>query len=163
MTNSDTGAAVLSRRGPYNCRMQLSRHFSLAEFLRSQTATRLGIDNTPGPDQIDNLTWLCVRVLQPLRDHFGPVTITSGYRCPALNARIGGSASSQHCHGEAADIVVPGTAALAVCRWIEQSGLPFDQLIHEGNWTHVSYCSAPRGRVLTAHFAGGRATYSEGL
>ena len=87
--------------------MKMSTNFTLSEMISSQTATRLGIDNTPNDDQIENLKELCEKVLQPVRNEFGPVIINSGYRSPKLNAAIGGSSStSQHCclNGAAADI-----------------------------------------------------------
>ena len=84
--------------------MKMSTNFTLSEMISSQTATRLGIDNTPNDDQIENLKELCEKVLQPIRDKFGPVRVTSGLRVPELNTAIGGSGSSQHCKGEAADI-----------------------------------------------------------
>ena len=143
--------------------MQLSHHFTLAEMERSQTALRAGIDNHPSIDVINNLKRLCLEILQPIREHFGPVHISSGYRCPELNKHIGGSPRSQHCQGEAADIVIATVKPIDICRFVVEAGLPFDQLIEEGTWTHVSYTDHPRGQVLTAHFENGKATYSEGL
>lgn len=142
--------------------MRLSPSFTLAEFERSQTALRLGLDNRAPAAAAARLALLCAEVLQPIRDHFGPVHISSGYRGPALNARIGGSRRSQHMRGEAADIVIAGVAPIEVCQWIEASAINFDQLIYEGGWTHVSYSSQRRRQVLTAHFGGG-VRYTEGL
>jgi len=124
---------------------QLSKHFWLSEFTRSQTAARLKIPNNPSSEAIENLTMLAKYVLQPIRDRFDrALVISSGYRSPILNSAIGGSALSQHCLGEAADFSVPGIDHLTVARWIEKN-LFFDQLILEywvgGNsgWIHVSY------------------------
>lgn len=142
--------------------MRLSPNFTLSELERSQTALRLGIDNLAPKEAVERLAALCVQVLQPIRDHFGPVHISSGYRGPALNARIGGSRRSQHMRGEAADIVIAGVTPIEVCRWIEDSAIEFDQLIYEGEWTHVSYAAQRRRQVLTAHFDGG-VRYSKGL
>lgn len=142
--------------------MRLSPNFTLTELERSQTARRLGLDNLAPREAVECLTALCVQVLQPIRDHFGPVHISSGYRGPALNARIGGSRRSQHMRGEAADIVIAGVTPIEVCRWIEGSPIDFDQLIYEGDWTHVSYSAQQRRQVLTAHFDGG-VRYSKGL
>ena len=142
--------------------MRLSPNFTLAELERSQTALRLGLDNLAPREAVERLTALCVQVLQPIRDHFGPVHISSGYRGAALNARIGGSRRSQHMRGEAADIVIAGVTPIEVCRWIEGSAIDFDQLIYEGDWTHVSYSPQQRRQVLTAHFDGG-VRYSRGL
>jgi hypothetical protein len=143
--------------------MNLSEHFTLAEMTDSQTAVRKGIDNDPGTAVVHALTTLCVQILEPLRAHYGlPVRISSGYRSPALNAAIGGASASQHVLGEAADITVPGIDNLALARWIRDH-LPFDQVIMEGRWVHVSCGPRNRRQALTAHFANGRARYSEGL
>ena len=84
--------------------MKLSKNFSLAELCKSQTATRMGLDNNPSEDEQENLRLLCERVLQPVRDHFNHVvTISSGYRNEILSKKIGSSSKSQHCKGEAAD------------------------------------------------------------
>ena len=88
--------------------MQLSTNFRLGEFTRSDTAKRLGIENEcSSVEQVLNLAYLCHMVLQPLRDRFGPIRITSGYRCPELNRAVGGVKNSQHMRGEAADIHLP--------------------------------------------------------
>ena len=144
------------------CSMRLSPNFSLAELERSQTALRLGLDNRAPQEAVERLALLCTEVLQPIRDHFGAVHISSGYRGPALNARIGGSRRSQHVRGEAADIVIAGVTPIEVCRWIEGAAIDFDQLIYEGAWTHVSYSPQHRRQVLTAHFDSG-VRYSSGL
>ena len=102
--------------------MQLSRFFTLAELTHSDTATREGIANEPPAAQIDALRALCGAVLDPLREAVGrPVRITSGYRGPALNARIGGSATSQHSLCEAADLQVPGLDVLEVFKTVIRS------------------------------------------
>jgi zinc D-Ala-D-Ala carboxypeptidase len=144
---------------------RLSPHFTLAEFVRSQTAARRGIPNVPGPAHIRNMERLCRSVLEPLRASVGPIQITSGFRAPDLNAAVGGSRTSQHCFGLAADIAC-ALPPLATCRRIIDLHLPFDQLIFEGTWTHVSvaeHWESPRGQVLTAHFGGGRVRYTQGL
>lgn len=134
--------------------MQLTPHFSLAEMSVSQFATRHGINNTPPPAAQKALTLLCKNILEPLRARAGKaVTVTSGFRCPRVNVGIGGSSSSQHCAGEAADITIVRVNPYTVCKMIIDAGLPFDQLILEfGEWTHVSYNSngPQRGQVLTA-------------
>ncbi len=126
-------------------------------------AQRRSIDNRSTADARANLQWLCVDILQPLRDEVGPIVVTSGYRCLALNRAIGGAERSQHMTGQAADIVVPGMAPMDVATAIINLDLPFDQLIHEGTWTHVSWSPTPRGKILTARFAGGGVSYSGGL
>ena len=84
--------------------MNLSKNFTLSEFTKSQIALRQGIDNTPGPEHLENARALFGNVVQTVREKFGPTTINSGYRGPALNRAVGGSATSQHCNGEAVDI-----------------------------------------------------------
>lgn len=146
--------------------MNLTEHFTLAEMVRSQTATRRGIDNTPGPAEIAALRELCLHVLEPVRAHYGrPVIVTSGYRSPMLNKRIGGSATSQHCKGEAADFTVPGVPNLHVCRWMEAK-LNYDQLIYEfgeGGWVHASWRVPYRNMELSAKRIGNRVRYLPGL
>ena len=142
--------------------MNLSEHFSLDEMIRSQTATRLGIDNSPPDAAVVALRALCEAVLEPLRAHFGPIQISSGYRSPALNRRIGGVATSQHCRGEAADFIVPSESLQVVFEHIRASGLSFDQVIIEGGaWIHVSHrANGPnRRQALVATFRNGRAIY----
>ena len=152
--------------------MKLTQNFSLSELTRSQTATRKGIVNQPDDEQLANLVALCENVLQPIRDHFGTsVRISSGLRVPELNAAIGGSTTSDHCKGMAADIEVPPIDNLELARWVEGSGLAFRQLILEyydgtpdSGWIHVSYNPADNKRqVLTATKQGGKTVYLPGL
>jgi len=153
--------------------MQLSKNFWLDEFIKSQAATRLGLSNTPDAEHLKNLTALTQNVLQPIRDHYKkPVIINSGYRSPAVNRAVGGTGTSQHSRGEAADIEIPGVSTVDLARWIRDN-LKFDQLILEGydpaqgpnsGWVHVSYNTTRlRHSVLTARFVGGRAHYSKGI
>lgn len=133
--------------------MRLSTHFSLAEFEASETAGRRGIDNDVPAHLMGDLMYTA-RALEVVRAALGnvPIIITSGYRSPELNAAIGGSASSQHMKGQAADFIVPGFGRpLDVCRRILEAGIIFDQLIHEwGRWTHCSFVqSGARLAVLT--------------
>lgn len=152
--------------------MKLTQNFSLSELTRSQTATRKGIENQPDDEQLANLVALCECVLQPIRDHFGKsVRISSGLRVPELNAAIGGSTTSDHCRGMAADIEVPPVDNLELARWIEGSGLAFRQLILEyydgtqdSGWIHVSYDPSDNKRqILTATKQGGKTVYLPGL
>ena len=135
---------------------QLAKNFTLDEFTRSQTATRHNIPMhvEEGSEVYKNLSRLA-GTLQLIRDHFGSVIITSGYRPLALNKRIGGSKNSAHIYGLAADIIVPGKTPFEVATWIANSSLKYDQLIHEyGKWVHVAlphpsnYC---RQQNLTAY------------
>lgn len=145
--------------------VQITKNFRLHEFLRSQTAARHGIDMTPPQYIQDNLRLLCVMVLQPLRDQLGEsVTITSGYRPPLLNEIIGGSPTSAHMDGRAADICVISKSPLEVAQLCEDMELPYDQLIHEfGEWVHVSVAGDPRRELLTAYRSNGRTRYVRGL
>ena len=125
--------------------MKLSRNFSLSELIKSSTAIRLGIDNNPNEDQIEKLKLLCENILQPVRDHFGRVTVTSGFRSPELCVKINSSINSQHCKAEAADFEVIGVSNAEVSDWIKNT-LPYDQLILEfwtpeeknSGWVHCS-------------------------
>lgn len=145
--------------------VRLSPHFSLAEMLVSQTAARRGIDNTPGDAEIAALRSLCVEVLEPVRKHFArPVIVSSGYRSPALNRAIGGSPTSQHSKGEAADFTVPGVGVLDLAQWMHRN-LNYDQLIYEfGSWVHVSYrVGRLRNQELSAKRIAGRTKYLQGI
>lgn len=127
--------------------MNLSEHFTLSEFVCSETADRKHIDNTPTVEVVANLRALCRNVLEPARVSFGaPIYVTSGYRCPALNAAVGGKITSQHLRGEAADLQVQGVKNLRKLYNIIKSHGVFDQLLYETNksgakWIHVSYTS----------------------
>ena len=151
--------------------MNLSKNFTLTEYTKSQTALRQGIDNTPNDEHLASAKLLFEKVVQPVRDHFGPTVINSGYRGPALNAAVGGSSSSQHCKGEAVDIECPGVPNYDVAKWIEDN-LDFDQLILEfytpgipdSGWVHVSYKSeGNRKQSLTATKQDGKTVYLQGL
>ena len=125
--------------------MQLTEHFTLYELVRSDTADRNHIDNTPTTDVVDNLRALCRNVLEPSRVAFGqPIYISSGYRCQALNKAVGGKPTSQHLRGEAADLQVRGVENLSRLYNLIKSRGVFDQLLYETNkagvrWIHVSY------------------------
>jgi len=110
---------------------QLTKNFSLHELTKSETAVRNGMDNTPGPVEIANLTELAVKVLQPVRDHFAKgVHINSGFRRPDVNAKVGGSRTSDHCKGMAADMEIPGVANAELAEWVKDN-LEFTQHILE--------------------------------
>lgn len=131
-----------------------SEHFTKLEMRASDTAARKGIDNTPPPEVEADLRVLCAGYLEPLRARFGPVRITSGFRCPELNAEIGGSSSSAHMDGRAADLqpLQAGVTLRHVTDWIVASWLPFDQVIFEyGGWVHLGIAregQAPRRQAL---------------
>jgi len=138
--------------------MQLSKHFTLAEMEKSQTATRKGIKNKAGSGEIKNLGDLCYEVLEPVRAKFDkPVTITSGYRSPELSEAIGSKATSQHCLGQAVDFEIAGVSNLEVALWLTNN-VNFDQCILEfwkegepnSGWIHVSFHEGSnRKQVLT--------------
>ncbi len=150
--------------------MQLSKHFTLSEMEKSQTAVRKGISNKAGSGEIKNLTDLCYEVLEPVRIKFDkPVIITSGYRSPELCEAIGSKSTSQHAKGQAVDFEIAGISNLQVALWI-QNNCDFDQLILEfwkeedkdpnSGWVHCSYVDGSnRKQVLT--FDG--STYKNGL
>lgn len=144
--------------------MNLSEHFTLDELTASQTAVRKGIDNTAPPAVVENLRRVAA-VLEQIRALVGkPVTVSSGYRCPALNAAVGGARYSAHMQGLAADITVVGLTPKALAKAIIDAGIVFDQLIYEGTWVHIGLAAgAPRSQVLTATFTGGHAAYTEGI
>jgi len=152
--------------------MQLTNNFSLAEMVKSDTALRHDMDNTPGEAEIANLKTLCEKVLQPVRDHFQTgVKVNSGFRHPEVNAKVGGSKTSDHCKGQAADIEIPGVANADLAVWI-MDNLDYTQLILEfytpgvpdSGWVHVSYDSANlKKENLTATKQNGKTVYLKGL
>jgi len=152
--------------------MNLSANFSLKELTKSDTATRLGIDNTPDDEAIDNLKTLCDKVLQPVRDHFGKtVTVNSGFRSSETNQATGGSKSSDHVKGQAADIEIAGVANADLAQWI-MDNLDYTQLILEfytqgipdSGWVHVSYDpNNLKKQELTAVKVAGKTQYLNGL
>lgn len=128
------------------------KHFTIAELSASATARHLGIDNTPPQAAEANLNTLVRKILDPLREAWGgPITVNSGYRCPALNSAVGGATTSQHLTGQAADITVGSrTANRKLWRLVIDMRLPFDQLIDERDmaWIHISWAPLPRGQTL---------------
>ena len=148
---------------------KISNHISYKEAIKSNTATRLGINNIPNDYQITNMVGVAVNVFEPLREYVGgPIKINSFFRCEDLNRAIGGSARSQHCEGRAIDLDDTfGHKTNAEMFHYIRENLNFDQLIWEfGNdknpdWVHVSYVSKEenRGRVLQAEIINGKTTY----
>ena len=147
--------------------MELTRNFTLSELTKSDTAIRKGINNNPSPEQIEKLKLLCENILQPVRDHFGRVKITSGFRSPEPCLAIGSSANSQHAKAEAADFEVMGTDNAELADWINKN-LDYDQLILEfytpgepnSGWIHCSYTpDQPRKQFLWAYKSEGKTKY----
>ena len=148
----------------------ISEHVSYKEGVYSITATRLGINNTPNDEQLDNMELVAKEVFEPLREWVGgPIKINSFFRGLPLNTAIGGSKKSQHMKGQAMDIDDNyGHATNAeMYHWIKEN-LDFDQMIwefgndDEPNWIHVSYVSAEenRNRCLRAYKSNGKTAYS---
>lgn len=132
--------------------MKLSAHFTLEELTFSQTASRAGIDNSPSADVMANLKGLA-SFLEVIRQKINsPVVVSSGYRSPKLNKRVGGSSTSAHMAGRAADITAPsfGTPR-ELAELIVALDLEFDQVILEfERWVHVAISEHPRHQILTA-------------
>lgn len=131
----------------------MTPHFNLAEFIRSDTAARLRINNAPTLSHMENLQRLALS-LEEVRSLLGhSIIITSGYRSPALNKAVDGSATSSHSHGLAADFHCPGFGSdFEVCKAIAGSGIQFDQLIFEqanSTWVHFGIGDKMRRQVLS--------------
>jgi zinc D-Ala-D-Ala carboxypeptidase len=152
--------------------MNLTANFSLHELTKSETALRLGLDNTPDATVTANLKTLCEKVLQPVRDHYKKgVKVNSGYRSPESNAAVGGSKTSDHCKGFACDLEIPGVANADLAKWI-MDNLEYTQLILEfytpgipdSGWVHVSYDpNNLKKQELTATKQNGKTVYLNGL
>ena len=143
------------------------REVSLKELLFSETATRLGIDNTPTDQVLINLQTLIYEVITPIINQFGDIKITSGYRSPELCKAIGSSVTSQHCLGQAVDCEVIGVPNKDLADWVVNH-LNYDQCILEfwkpeeanSGWVHVSYNKAGNRKMyLRAYKANGRTMY----
>ena len=153
--------------------MQISKNFWLNELIKSPTADRFGISNAPSMEHLVNLTVLTHTILQPVREQFGVITVNSGYRSPALNAKVGGSKTSQHCNGEACDFEQLGTPNAEVAKWISEN-LEFDQLILEfynpkeganSGWVHCSHKKdgSNRRKIMTAMRINKKTVYKSGF
>ena len=152
--------------------MNLTANFTLSEMVKSETALRHDMDNTPGEAEIASLRLLCEKILQPVREHYGKgVKVNSGFRHPEVNAKVGGSKTSDHCKGQAADIEIPRVANADLAAHIVDT-YKFTQVILEfytpgvpdSGWVHVSYDPANlKNQVLTATKKDGKTVYLPGL
>ena len=142
--------------------MQLSKHFQLKEFTKSQIAARSGFKNLPSAGDIKNLENLCYEILEPVRAKFDkPVTITSGYRSLETNRKLGSSDSSQHTKGQAVDFEIAGVTNIEIAYWLTIN-VDFDQCILEfyrpndgqAGWVHVSYNEKGANRKQDLTFDG---------
>ena len=151
---------------------QLTRNFSLHELTKSETALRYDMENEPGSVEVANLVDLAAKVLQPIRDHYAKgVKVNSGFRHPDVNAKVGGSRTSDHCRGMAADIEIPGVPNAELAAWVK-GNLEFTQLILEfytpgipdSGWVHVSFDPKNlKKQVMTATKRDGKTVYLPGL
>mgnify|MGYP000433319029 FL=1 len=137
--------------------MRLSDNFVLSEITRSNTAKRLGIDNGPNKEHLQNIQRIITNLIQPMRDAIGPIRISSGYRNPNVNRAIGGSTKSQHCKGEALDLQFWNDGQISnkeIYDWVLRSDVEFDQMINEFDfaWIHISLIKeGNRKQVLEAY------------
>lgn len=140
----------------------LSPHFRLSELLASNTAKSHGLDNDPSPEVLANLRLLCEHVLELIRAAVGPLKINSGYRSDAVNKAVGGSTTSAHSFGLAADLHPPA-GCKKLMNDIIASGVKLDQVIFERTWVHVGYLhpktKTQRGDRLSMFVVGGKTTY----
>lgn len=122
---------------------QLSKYFTLEEMTRTSKAQLQQENINEARAYSKAIADLCAFILDPIREHFGPVRVSSGFRGARLTEAVGSKSTSQHCKGEAADFIVPGVKCSVVVQWIAESGLPFGQVILEQpgegrEWVHVS-------------------------
>ena len=139
--------------------MKLSPHFSLEELTHSDIAVRLGIDNTPTVEIIDNLTFLAGE-LEYVRDILGhPMLVSSGFRCNALNDHLGSKRTSSHTQGLAVDFICPSFGnPHSVVSAIVMANINYDQVILEyDRWVHLSFKQVdPRKQALIIDKKGAR-------
>lgn len=145
--------------------MNLSPHFTLEELTHSDTAVRLGIDQSPPKPVLVNLMRTAQR-MEIVRDLLeSPIQVSSGYRSPVLNKAVGGAHDSAHLTGNAVDFKCAefGTPHEIAKFLAQHPNLNFDQLIFEGSWVHIGFADEPRHQVLTAHFGNGPVHYTLGI
>ena len=139
--------------------MKRIKYFTLSEFINSATAKRLGIDNTPTFEVVDNLNRLA-DYLDKIREKLGkPILVNSGFRCPMLNKAVGGVNSSQHVKGEAADLVGRNDDETRKIFETAKAFGQFDQLLYEKNskgniWVHISYKASGNRTMCIDNYKG---------
>lgn len=142
--------------------VQLSPHFKLSELLNSGTARKHKLSNDPSPEVLANLKLLCEQALEPIRAKVGPLKINSGYRSDAVNKAVGGSTTSAHSYGLAADLH-PAHGCKKLMNDVLACGVKLDQVIYERTWVHVGLLNPrdkqKRGQSLSMFVVGGKATY----
>lgn len=145
--------------------MKLTEHFTLEEFIRSSTASRLKIDNSLPQNLMPNVQLTAIKLELVRKALDKPIIITSGYRCPALNARVGGVSTSAHTKGLAVDFRSSYGTPKEICQRLIDAGVQFDKLIQEHNqWVHIGFSpNNNRQIVLTAIKQGGKTIYRSGL
>jgi len=142
---------------------QLSPHFKLSEMLDSGTGRSKGLSNEPSAEVLANLRKLCNEALEPIRALIGPMHVNSGYRSDAINKAVGGSLTSAHSYGLAADIKPLKMTRKGMCDAIIKAGLKLDQVICEPTWVHVGHLhpktGKQRGDKLSMFVVAGKPTY----
>ena len=148
--------------------MKLSDNLTLAEAIKSNTAIRKGIDNSPTKEHLHNMELVALNIFEPIRDHFmTPLYVSSMYRSESLNKAVKGSKTSQHCKGEAIDIDMNGSVTNKMVFDYIKNNLIFSQLIWEfgtkenPDWLHVSYSDKNRNQVLRAKKVNGKTIYEK--
>lgn len=142
---------------------QLSDHFTLEELTRSDTAVERGIDNTPTPEALDNLTHKTAFSMEYVRSLFNlPIAVSSGFRCDALNKIVGGVAISAHTRGLAVDFTIPSVELMDVYKAIRDSQIDYDQLIFENTWLHIGFDVPGRRQNLVMYHENGQTLYKPG-
>lgn len=148
--------------------MQISKNFTLAELTKTEVRN---VDNTPNATQLEAIKQLVNNLLQPLRNRVGPIVISSCFRGEAVNKKVGGSKTSQHMSGEAADIESTSKSNYELAKYIADN-FEFDQLILEfaskddprAGWVHISYkATGNRKQILSANSVKGKTVYTNGL
>jgi len=143
--------------------VQLSSHFKLSEVVASQTAVRLKLSNNPTPEIIANLKRGLNELVEPVRDHFGPLHIDSGYRSFDVNKAVGGASASAHPKGWAFDVnaLATGVTRKDIVEWLRKSTLAYDQVIFEGTWVHMALfdIQGRQRKQLLSMFAGTYTNY----